>query len=130
MPSKQIDEKKLEEISRTESANSVIASNSWSQSVEAPAPRNAKAPIARIRTTAPQKLDIKSAEITKAVEEVKELYLVVKRLIGFSKLPDSEKQQHKKEIERIESIIFKSNIDSINEVENCRLALNLLKEKL
>jgi hypothetical protein len=90
MPSKSVDEQNLKELSLIEFANSsTFASTNM---IEGPAPRNAKVPIARNRTAVPKKLDMKLDEIKNAIEEFKNLYLVVKRLIGFTKLSESEKQ--------------------------------------
>jgi hypothetical protein len=131
MPLTPKDPKRLEELSKTESLSSKsISSNFFSQSVEAPAPRNAKAPIARIRTNVPKKTDEESDEIKKAKEELKELFLVVKRLLGFSKLSDSEKQNYKKDIKNIESFIFSSKNGTMTDVDNNRSELEALKQKL
>jgi hypothetical protein len=131
MPSTPKDPKRLEELSKTESLSSKsISSNFFNQSVEAPAPRNAKAPIARMRTNVTKKTNEESDEIKKAKEELKELFLVVKRLFGFSKLSDSEKQKYKKDIENIESFIFNSKNGTMTDVDNNRSELEALKQKL
>ncbi len=130
MPSTPKDPKRLEELSKTKSLSSKsISSNFFGQSVEAPAPRNAKAPITRIRTNVPKKTNEESDEIKKAKEELKELFLVVKRLFGFSKLSDSEKQKYKKDIENIESFIFSSKNGTMTDVDNNRSELEALKQK-
>ncbi len=130
MPSAPKDPKRLEELSKTESLSSKsISSNFFSQSVEAPAPRNAKAPIARMRTNVPKKTNEESDEIKKAKEELKELFLVVKRLFGFSKLSDSEKEKYKKDIENIESFIFSTKSGTMTDVDNNRAELEALKQK-
>jgi hypothetical protein len=130
MPSAPKDPKRLEELSKTESLSSKsISSNFFSQSVEAPAPRNAKAPIARIRTNVPKNTNEESDEIKKAKEELKELFLVVKRLFGFSKLSDSEKENYKKDIKNIESFIFSTKNGTMTDVDNNRSELEALKQK-
>jgi hypothetical protein len=63
----------------------------------------------------------------KTKEELKQLLLVVKRLFGFSKLSDSEKEKYQKDIENIESFIFSSKNGTMTDVDNNRSELEALK---
>jgi len=131
MPSAPIDSNKLKELSKSESLNSKSkSSNYFSQPVEAPILRNARAPTDRFRTTLQNTNDQQSDEMIKAKEELKGLYLIVKRLIGFSKLTDNEKEPYKKQIETIESLVFNSKLDSMDKIENLRIELNEEKKNI
>jgi Asp-tRNA(Asn)/Glu-tRNA(Gln) amidotransferase C subunit len=83
-----------------------------------------------MRTSGPKKTNEESDEIKNSKEELKEFFLVVKRLFGFSKLSDSEKQKYKKDIENIESFIFSAKNVTMTDVDNNRSEFEALEQKM
>jgi len=121
---------KLEELLLAESLKSLSTSpNRNNNSVEAPAPRNAKSSIDRVRTSLVKKNDQPLDEIKIAKDSLRESLLLVKKLVTFSNLSDDEKLPFKKMVDEVDSFIYSTKSATINEVENNRLKLEELKEK-
>jgi len=129
MPSTPLSAEKLDQLLLTESLKSLSTSSRRNNTVEAPAPRNAKAPIARARTSIVKKSDPQSDEIRTAKDSLRELLLVVKKLITFSNLSKEEKIPFKTIVEEIDSFIYSQKCATIDEVDSNKLKLEELKAK-
>lgn len=130
MPEAPINKKKLEDLIISESLKMLsLSSNRLENTVEAPAPRIAKAPTARIRTPLIKKVEQQSDEIQIAKDNLRDSLLVVKKLVTFSKLSGDEKFLYKQIVEGVDSFIYSKKAATMEEVNRNRLKLEEVKQK-
>jgi hypothetical protein len=130
MPEAPINKQKLEDLIISESLKMIsLSSNRLENTVEAPAPRIAKAPTARIRTSLIKKADQQSNEIQIAKDNLRDSLLVVKKLVTFSKLSEDEKIPFKEIVEEVDSFIYSKKSATMEEVNRNRLKLEEVKQK-
>jgi hypothetical protein len=130
MPEAPINKKKLEDLIISESLKMLsLSSNRLENTVEAPAPRIAKAPTARIRTPLIKKVEQQSDEIQIAKDNLRDSLLVVKKLVTFSKLSEDEKFPYKQIVEEVDSFIYSKKAATMEEVNRNRLKLEEVKQK-
>jgi hypothetical protein len=130
MPEAPINKQKLEDLIISESLKMLsLSSNRLENTVEAPAPRIAKAPTARIRTSLIKKADQQSNEIQIAKDNLRDSLLVVKKLVTFSKLSEDEKIPFKEIVEEVDSFIYSKKSATMEEVNRNRLKLEEVKQK-
>jgi hypothetical protein len=130
MPEAPINKQKLEDLIISESLKMLsLSSNRLENTVEAPAPRIAKAPTARIRTSLIKKADQQPNEIQIAKDNLRDSLLVVKKLVTFSKLSEDEKIPFKEIVEEVDSFIYSKKSATMEEVNRNRLKLEEVKQK-
>jgi hypothetical protein len=130
MPEAPINKQKLEDLIISESLKMIsLSSNRLENTVEAPAPRIAKAPTARIRTSLIKKADQQPNEIQIAKDNLRDSLLVVKKLVTFSKLSEDEKIPFKEIVEEVDSFIYSKKSATMEEVNRNRLKLEEVKQK-
>jgi non-canonical (house-cleaning) NTP pyrophosphatase len=127
MPSQPNSTQKLQELSLNTAFNSLsMNSSSFGVSIEAPAPRTAKAIIKpSVKRVSQQTDDIKLAK-----EKLWELFLVVKKSVNSAKVSEIEKNSMKTTIEEINAFITSTKSATTQEIDNYRKKLEEMKQKL
>jgi hypothetical protein len=133
MPTDPKDKNKLEFESKNESlkleSEFLEPGKSMFQNVEAPAPRNILVPTIGYKKSNDEKKVNQSDDSIKEKEELKNSFLVVRRLTGFSKIPEEEKKSFDNDMEKIKSVLFDQKPVSANVLDNTRLKLEEIKRK-